>query len=289
MHLFKLSVALAFAATATAHEPTIEQREAMIKARPFLDHCQAHFKEEEYTQQTAKRNLENIGRAKVVYGLEDVEWNDVSMVEMFGESGICHLTPEEDIGPLYVGKQHIRSDLRDGQQGVPLHLEIQVVNIKTCEPIENAYIDFWAANATGIYSAVLDFPGNGNPADRDLINKHHGRGVQPTDVDGIAHFLVNVPGHYVGRATHMHIGVHHNVKEVNNGTAIKGGHVSHIGQLYMDQMLLQAIESVYPYNTNLSPWTMNSDDAHFLHAATGGDPVLRYALLGSNVANGMYA
>ncbi|KAL5623942.1 hypothetical protein BROUX41_004002 [Berkeleyomyces rouxiae] len=301
---------------AWGHELTEHHKKHMARARPFIEHCQSHFNEEAFKLKTAKRHLSNMNRARASQGFQDnspnnpfdhhisvaqhspleilrtthrlfKEWDGVTMVETFGNAGVCSLTPETDIGPLYKGEQQIRSDLRDNQPGVPIHLEVQIVDMKTCLPVPNAYIDYWAANASGIYSAISGFVGNGNENDKTLTNKHFARGVQPTNAEGVAHFIINLPGHYVGRTTHMHIGVHHDVEVLADGT-IKGGHVSHIGQIYLDQSLLKLVELTDPYNKNTMPWTMNVEDPHFLYAATGGDPVMRYSLLSDNVEQGMY-
>ena len=58
--------------------------------------------------------------------------------------------------------------------------------------------------AQGVYGGVLYYPGNGDPNDESIINATALRGVQPTDADGIALFDTLVPGHYAGRATHVH-------------------------------------------------------------------------------------
>lgn len=40
--------------------------------------------------------------------------------------------------------EDIRSDLIDGQQGVPVHLDIQLIDVETCEPIEGTFIEMWS-------------------------------------------------------------------------------------------------------------------------------------------------
>jgi protocatechuate 3,4-dioxygenase beta subunit len=42
----------------------------------------------------------------------------------------------------------IRSDITDGQPGVPLYLDMQMINTKTCEPVPDIYMDFWHCNST---------------------------------------------------------------------------------------------------------------------------------------------
>lgn len=52
----------------------------------------------------------------------------------------------------------IRRDIREAQPGINLFLDVQVTNVKTCEPMQGVYVDFWHANSTGVYSdlAVQD-------------------------------------------------------------------------------------------------------------------------------------
>jgi len=76
----------------------------------------------------------------------------------------CILTPEVTYGPYYVSGELIRSDVVGGQEGVPVHLEYQYIDVSTCEPVSGLYVDTWQANATGVYSGVVA-SGNGNEAD----------------------------------------------------------------------------------------------------------------------------
>lgn len=76
----------------------------------------------------------------------------------------CILTPEVTYGPYYVSGEYIRSDVVDGEPGVPVHLEYQYIDVSTCEAVEGLYVDTWQANSTGVYSGVVA-NGNGNEAD----------------------------------------------------------------------------------------------------------------------------
>ncbi len=51
------------------------------------------------------------------------------------------------------------------------------------------------------------------------------RGVQLTDVHGVAKFTTIYPGFYSGRAPHIHVRVH--VAGTRSGSRYSGGHVSH--------------------------------------------------------------
>lgn len=44
----------------------------------------------------------------------------------------------------------------------------------------------------------------GDPNDAGILKGTALRGVQPTDADGVAVFDALMPGHYEGRATHIH-------------------------------------------------------------------------------------
>ncbi|KAL1892561.1 hypothetical protein Cpir12675_004490 [Ceratocystis pirilliformis] len=60
-----------FIAATSAHELTESHKKHMLRARPFIDHCQSHFSEESFKHRTAKRHLLNLNRARILEGLED--------------------------------------------------------------------------------------------------------------------------------------------------------------------------------------------------------------------------
>lgn len=90
----------------------------------------------------------------------------------------------------------IRQDVTEDQTGVDLHLDLQFVDINTCEPVTDLLVDIWHCNATGVYSGVSS-TGQGG------LDTTQFRGVQPTDDDGVTEFDTIVPGHYTGRAVHI--------------------------------------------------------------------------------------
>lgn len=55
--------------------------------------------------------------------------------------------------------EYVRSDVREDQDGVDLYVDVELIDVNTCEPVPNLYMDFWHANATGVYSGVV---ANGN-------------------------------------------------------------------------------------------------------------------------------
>ena len=44
---------------------------------------------------------------------------------------------------LDVAGEYIRQDITDGQEGVPLYVDVQLIDVETCEPTSGWYMDFW--------------------------------------------------------------------------------------------------------------------------------------------------
>lgn len=208
---------------------------------------------------------------------------------LFAGNQSCVLVPEVTEGPYYVSGEFIRSDVREigHEKGVDLILDIQVIDVSTCEPVPDVMIDLWHANSTGVYSGVVAST-NGNSADASNINTTHSRGLQPTDSDGVAQFTTFYPGHYTGRTNHIHVATHVNGVILPNNT-FTGTTVSHIGQLFFDQSLTTQVEATSPYSTNKQVLTTNARDGIFAQEAAVGDPVVEYSLLSANVADGIFS
>jgi protocatechuate 3,4-dioxygenase beta subunit len=203
---------------------------------------------------------------------------------LFGTTPQCILTPENANGPYYVLGESIRSNVVESQVGIPLHLELQFVDVTTCKPATKQMVDIWSCSALGIYSGV-SASGQGGLASTYL------RGVQQTDDDGVVEFDTIFPGHYSGRASHEHIIVHSGATLNPNGT-YSGGHISHLAQLFFDQSLITAVEATSPYNTNKIALTTNDADQFTGYSASAKyDPFPEYILIGgaSQLSKGIFA
>lgn len=55
-----------------------------------------------------------------------------------------------------------------------------------------------------MYVGVQGYPGMGDPNDSSILKGTALRGLQLTDSHGIVAFDTLAPGHYEGRATHIH-------------------------------------------------------------------------------------
>ncbi|KAK6360086.1 hypothetical protein TWF730_006240 [Orbilia blumenaviensis] len=243
----------------------------------------------EDSHRIAKRAFEDVAKIDHNSTFADAKFDTDSSV-LFSGNTSCLLMPEVTEGPYFVSGEYVRTDITDGQAGVPLYLDIQVIDTNSCEPVSSAFFDAWHTNATGVYSGVV---ANGNgvgDADPTNLDNTFCRGVQFTDSDGVIKFQTIFPGHYTGRTTHIHIMSHKGGVIHANGTYSGHGRVTHVGQLFFDEDLITAVEAFAPYNTNTQSVTSNDQDriAH-QQAENDYDPFVKYAYLGDSVADGILA
>jgi protocatechuate 3,4-dioxygenase beta subunit len=127
-------------------------------------------------------------------------------------AGSCRLVTQDVTGPFHVDHYLDRSNLIDGQKGVPLTLNFQVMDVMTCNPLPGAKVVIWHANNEGLYSGVenlmLNEDGTPRPDKIDLRKEAFHRGLQTSDEQGRVQFLTSFPGWYFPRATHIHVKVY---------------------------------------------------------------------------------
>jgi protocatechuate 3,4-dioxygenase beta subunit len=149
----------------------------------------------------------------------------------------CVLAPEQTEGPYYVDDAAVRRNVTEGRPGVALTLRLTVVNVANCKPIKGAAVEIWHCDAGGDYSGVQ--------GDTGMFL----RGIQRTDVKGLALFKTIYPGWYQGRTVHIHTMVH------------LGGNVVHTGKLYFPDALTDVVYTRIPYNQRPSRTTRNAADS----------------------------
>ncbi|CAE6450257.1 unnamed protein product [Rhizoctonia solani] len=77
------------------------------------------------------------------------------------QNSTCVTTPEVTEGPYYVNNELLRQDIREDQEGVQLVLDIGVMDVTTCTPLEQALVEIWHCNSTGHYSGFASANGGG--------------------------------------------------------------------------------------------------------------------------------
>jgi protocatechuate 3,4-dioxygenase beta subunit len=101
------------------------------------------------------------------------------------------VTPSLTEGPYYKSGSPEQANLyQDGMAGTKLVLTGYVYNTN-CQPVANAWLDFWQADANGNYDN----------------SGYTLRGHQYTDANGHFQLTTVVPGLYPGRTEHIHVKV----------------------------------------------------------------------------------
>jgi protocatechuate 3,4-dioxygenase beta subunit len=208
-----------------------------------------------------------------------------SLEDVFSANTSCVLAPEITDGPYYVVGEYMRSNVKESEycDGVDLFLEVQYVDVNTCEPVPAVAVDVWNCNATGVYSGV--------ESGQAGLNTTFLRGIQLTDHEGVVQFETIFPGHYEGRAVHTHLLAHTNATVEANGTiSVLDAPVSHIGQLFWPDELRVEVEANAPYSDNTVTVTTNDEDMwSVLQADESYDPFPEFLYLGDSIEDGLFA
>jgi protocatechuate 3,4-dioxygenase beta subunit len=103
------------------------------------------------------------------------------------ETPVCNtVAAEQEVGPYYVADELVRSDVREGKAGLPLHLKLVVLDVRTCKPLRRAAIDMWHCDAVGLYAGFTKMdptgmgPGGPNGPNPNFAPNHAG---PPPDFD----------------------------------------------------------------------------------------------------------
>ncbi|KAI2618086.1 aromatic compound dioxygenase [Hypomontagnella submonticulosa] len=306
-----LALLTGFAAAHPGHDLTqeIKERREFLNSvkRTNLDHCAGQLKARGVQKRNIERRAALLEKARAKRGLtKKRDLNSVLATDhnatdlgyttntdaatLFAGYNSCLLTPEVTQGPYYVGGEYVRENIIEDQAGVDTIVDYQVIDINTCKPVADVYVEMWHCNSTGVYGGIVA-SGNGDSSDETNINNTWLRGIQKTDSDGVAQFETIFPGHYTGRATHIHIMVHQGAVLLSNSTLGNNVSASHVGQAFFDQDLISDVEATEPYNTNTQELTLNSEDSILgEEAATEGvDPFFEYTLLGDSITDGLFA
>ncbi len=154
---------------------------------------------------TASLPISALPAATSAYGA--VPWLESFSADDIAAAGSCTLIPEETSGPyplytIYDDPKFVRRDITEGRPGVALELSLKIVNVNNgCAPMDATQVYVWHTDKDGEYSGYVQ------PGGIDTRGETFMRGVQYTNVKGIARFTTVYPGWYPGRITHMHVQV----------------------------------------------------------------------------------
>ena len=180
----------------------------------------------------------------------------------------CSLMPEQTEGPYYFETGFIRKDITEGRPGKKLNLKLKVVEVGSCNPIQDAVVDIWHCDALGEYSG-FDTATPGGPRGGGRGGRRGGgrqqtdndkkflRGAQVTNSDGEVEFNTIYPGWYRGRATHIHIKVYLDNDEVLTS------------QMYFPEEETERVYKEGPYSEHEGNRLLNEDDGIFRRAGSG--------------------
>jgi len=138
-------------------------------------------------------------------------------------------------GPFYLDEKLERSDISEGRPGIPLALDLEIVDARDRSELSGARIDIWHADAAGCYSG---FQGQGDERAISTVDQRYLRGTQFADAAGKAGFATIYPGWYAGRTAHIHFKVFIDDKAVS------------LGQIYFpDDLNRFVFTTVPPYSS----------------------------------------
>ncbi|KAB5588898.1 hypothetical protein CTheo_7664 [Ceratobasidium theobromae] len=217
----------------------------------------------------------------------------------------CVTAPEVTEGPYYVANELQRTDLREGQAGVDLVLDIGVIDTTTCTPLQDALVEIWncaeVKEKNRQLALMLDSlpllavaAGGAPPTKRSTSMTDQFtwlRGGYATNSEGMVEFKTIYPGYYTSLTVHIHTMVHTNYSVATNGSIIShAGEVRHIGQSFFDEDLNDQVLAQPAYLNTTQIRTLNDDDSVLTDQNTDGyNAVADAELIGAGVSEGVLA
>lgn len=215
----------------------------------------------------------------------------------------CVAAPEVEEGPYYLRDDYVRQDLREDQEGTTLVLDIGVLDMATCQPATDVFVEIWNANPKGEYAAfgsadivfptgtesLTAFPSGEVPPAVKISADNFLRGGYPANENGVVELTTIYPGFYTGRTVHTHVMIHQNINYHDNGTIISAsGAMRHTGQLFYDDEINNQVLAQPVYEDASRNRTYNSQDFLIQGANEGGySAFVDIEFLGETLADGL--
>jgi protocatechuate 3,4-dioxygenase beta subunit len=181
--------------------------------------------------------------------------------------GACSTSPVETEGPFptrigdpafAASAAYVRTDIKDGQTGVPLTIKVIVKNTNdNCAIVQGAFVEIWHCNKQGFYSEFG--PANsGGMQTSDQTALDFCRGKQISDSTGTATFLSIYPGWYNGRAPHIHMHIY-------NATGVS----KLVSQIAFTEAISNSVYTTSPLYNGQVQNVSNASDNVFSNSLTG--------------------
>ncbi|PVF99176.1 aromatic compound dioxygenase [Serendipita vermifera] len=297
--LRSLFVAITLAGYALAHpEPEPDT--------PFANHPEEIARRQ---LETNKRHVmaRNCGAEIAAYQLERRQARERKARRQVASSTTSALAPHYSTiqnltcitAPEVTEDEWVRQDLRESQTGTNLYLDIGVMDISTCKPASNVFVEIWACSAQGVYSGFGGSTsggggggpgggGGGGSSGKTNANNFL-RGGYMANSNGVVELLTIYPGFYTGRTVHIHTMVHQNVQYHSNGTVISSsGGLRHIGQIFFDETWNNQVLAQTAYQNSGQSRTTNAQDSILAQANTQGYSAFAHIeKLGSSLSAGL--
>ncbi len=160
----------------------------------------------------------------------------------------CDVTPQQTEGPYYFDAGQVRRDITEGKPGIPLLVQLRLMETGPCEPIRDAAVDIWHVDAAGRYSGY-----ERQGYDRtDTSGETFLRGTQFTDADGLVEFETIYPGGYRNRTVHIHF------------KAYTDELILVTSQIYFPDGVTDTVQSTQPYTERGPQRATNERDEIFM-------------------------
>jgi protocatechuate 3,4-dioxygenase beta subunit len=195
--------------------------------------------------------------------------------------------PEAPIGPYYVsgghpwyylGQDPISQDIIS--KGCPMTINIRIIDVNTCKNATDVWVELWHADSQGVYSGIVSDENSKNASN---VNNTMFRGFRYGHEDGFVQFATYIPGHQVGRTTHIKMLVHpmnttltenqtiSNIPDANHKVK-----AIHVGEIFFEQQLIDYVNAIAPYKTNTQAVTRNDDDEIYNALSKVNDYVVNF-------------
>ncbi|CAE6460651.1 unnamed protein product [Rhizoctonia solani] len=149
--------------TVLAHAPINPSHTALLKRRAENLSLQRRISEK-CGPQLSRRRAARLSRraARAGLTLDELHERTTLISRQAADNsteGTCILTPEVTQGPYHILGEMVRHNISEGQAGVPLTVEVDFIDIETCEAVPNLWVDAWHCNSTGYYSGYVSMTG----------------------------------------------------------------------------------------------------------------------------------